>query len=98
MLITLPTWAMNQRSIKFHQRWFLKKKIINVGTLLWKSSLLLVEQDGTACSLCLPMHAQPNQFKKRQEPSNIDALTHVPSSCKVITELVAVEIRKTLRV
>jgi len=39
-----------------------QKKIINDGHLVVEVVLLLVEKDGTACSLCLPMHAQPKQF------------------------------------
>ena len=68
-----------------------------MGTLLWKSSYYWLKK----MELHVPsvFECMPNQSNlTRQQPSNIDALAHVASSCKVITELAAVEIRKTLRV
>ena len=74
-----------------------QKKIINDGHLVVEVVLLMVEKmELHVPSVCQCMPNQSNLT--RQQPSNIDALTHVASSCKVITELAAVEIRKTLRV
>ena len=56
------TADMGNESTNFIHDGFPKKKIINDGHLVVEVVLLLVEKDGTACSLCLPMHAQPKQF------------------------------------